>query len=463
MKKVYLTLGIVSSLALASCSGFLDKEPSTALPVDGAITSFEDLQNTVNGIGYVVSGERGTYGAEFTLYADLLTNEFAVIKSNNQSVPISSYNLTKYDELATNPYRVHYQAIANVNKALETSSQLNDARVKNLQGQLYAWRALLHFDLARMFAHIPSTVANTSEANSGIPLATEVYDPEYKPTRATLAETYNQIIADFTQAIGMLDDNNGTGYMNKWAALALRARAYLYMGEYANALADANAVINSGVYELYTPSNYVSVWGAEGTSESIFEFLTTDNYNAQRYSPGYYTDASGYAECAFNVNGSLYKYLSTHPEDVRSQLIKDQTSHKDAAGYYPAKYPGRGGSIYVNNPKIIRLSEVYLIAAEASFYLPGGGEAAAPFINEIEKNRVEGYTDVASVTIDDIIFEYTKELFAENQIAFAYWRNGKAVTNSLGDEIKADNMRAIMPLPQREIDLNPALVQNPGY
>ena len=117
----------------------------------------------------------------------------------------------------------------------------------------------------------------------------------------------------------------------------------------------------------------------------------------------------------------------------------------------------------MNNPKIIRLSEVYLIAAEASFYLPGGGEAAAPFINEIEKNRVEGYTDVASVTIDDIIFEYTKELFAENQIAFAYWRNGKAVTNSLGDEIKADNMRAIMPLPQREIDLNSALVQNPGY
>jgi len=116
----------------------------------------------------------------------------------------------------------------------------------------------------------------------------------------------------------------------------------------------------------------------------------------------------------------------------------------------------------VNNPKIIRLSEVYLIAAEASFHLNGGSEAAA-YINEIEKNRVEGYTDVASVTIDDIIFEYTKELFAENQIAFAYWRNGKSVTNSLGQQIGADNQRAIMPIPQREIDMNAALVQNPGY
>lgn len=462
MKKIYLTLGIVTGLALTSCSDFLDKEPSTALPEEEAIETVGDLQNAVNGVTYFISGERGTYGAEFTLYADLLTNEFAVIRSNNQSVPISSYNLTKYDELATNPYRVFYGAIANINKALEISTGISDSEVTNLQGQLYAWRGLLHFDLARLYAHIPSTVANTSEANSGIPVSTQVYEPEFRPTRATLAETYNQIISDLTTAIGMLDEDNGVGYMNKWAATALRARAYLYMGDYAKALADANTVIESKEYALYDQTNYDKVWAAEGTSESILEFLTTDNYNAQRYTPGYYTDANGYAECAFNTDGALYKYLSTHPEDIRSKMIKDQTNVKSAPGYYPAKYPGRNNSTYVHNPKIIRLSEVYLIAAEASFYLSGGA-AAAPFINEIEKNRIDGYTDVASVTIDDIIFEYTKELFAENQIAFAYWRNDKEVTNQRGQQIAADNMRAIMPIPQREIDMNPALAQNPGY
>ena len=171
MKKIYLTLGIVTGLALTSCSDFLDKEPSTALPEEEAIETVGDLQNAVNGVTYFISGERGTYGAEFTLYADLLTNEFAVIRSNNQSVPISSYNLTKYDELATNPYRVFYGAIANINKALEISTGISDSEVTNLQGQLYAWRGLLHFDLARLYAHIPSTVANTSEANSGIPVS----------------------------------------------------------------------------------------------------------------------------------------------------------------------------------------------------------------------------------------------------------------------------------------------------
>jgi len=462
MNKFYITLGLVAGLALTSCKDFLDKEPSTALPVDEAITSVEDLEYALNGVTYYLTVNQMSYPSEFGVYADLLTNEFKVVDDYGHSSPISNYTLTKYDEIATIAYENFYKAIANANKALETSSQLNDAAVKNLQGQLYAWRALLHFDLARLYAHIPSTVANTSAADSGIPLSTEVFAPEYKPTRATLAETYNQIITDFTTAIGMLDEDNGMGYMNKWAAQALRARAYLYMGQYANALADANAVINSGLYDLYTPSNYVSAWSAEGTSESILELLINSTYNVQRYSLGYYTDSSGYPEVGLNNDGgTLFAYLSTHPEDIRSAMIKDQTSSSDAPGYYPAKYPGRG-SLYVNNPKIIRLSEVYLIAAEASFHLTGG-EAAAPFINEIEKNRVTGYTDVASVTIDDIIFEYTKELFAENQIAFAYWRNGKAVTNQLGESIPASHQRAILPIPQREIDMNAALAQNPGY
>ena len=59
-------------------------------------------------------------------------------------------------------------------------------------------------------------------------------------------------------------------------------------------------------------------------------------------------------KCAFNTKGYLYNYLSTHPKDIRSRLIKDQTDAKEyeaAAGYYPAKYPGQNANIYVNNPK----------------------------------------------------------------------------------------------------------------
>jgi hypothetical protein len=337
--------------------------------------------------------------------------------------------------------------------------------VKNLQGQLYAWRGLLHFDLARIFAHIPTAAADVNAANSGIVLSTEVYAPDYKGSRATLKETYDLIISDLTKAMELMGEgsDNGTGFHNYFSALALRARANLYAGNYAAALADAKKVIEDGGYELYNQSNYDKVWAQEGTSESIFELLITANYNPQRNSLGYYCDANGYPECALADDGEILTYLKAHPEDVRSKAIKEQTvKGVDGTHFFPAKYPGRDG-IYVNNPKIIRLSEVYLIAAEAELKANNNGAAAAEYINAIEENRVNGYEDVATVTLDDVLFEYKKELFAENQIAFAYWRNNKSVTNQVGKEISSKDDKAIWPIPQREIDYDPTLVQNPGY
>ena len=113
--------------------------------------------------------------------------------------------------------------------------------VKNLQGQLYAWRGLLHFDLARLFAHIPTAAADVNAANSGIVLSTEVYEPDYKGSRATLKETYELIISDLTKAMDLMGEgsDNGTGFHNYFSALALRARANLYAGNYAAALDDA--------------------------------------------------------------------------------------------------------------------------------------------------------------------------------------------------------------------------------
>ena len=464
MKKIYLIIGMVAGLFLSSCD--MDTLPSTSLGEEIAITTENDLQNAVNGIGYLLSEDQMLYGSEYCIYADLLTNEFKIVDDMGHSSRISKYTLTKNDDLPADAYYFLYKAIANCNKALQLSENMEatDA-VKDMQGQLYAWRGLLHFDLARMFAHIPSTVADVNAANSGIVLSTEVYAPDFKGTRSTLKETYDQIIADLTKGMDMMNPTakKVTGYFNYYAALAFRARAYLYMGEYAKALTDAKAVIADGGYKLYTTENYEKVWTQEGTTESIFELLITANHNAQRYAVGYYCDASGYPECALSDGGKILTYLLANDNDIRSKLIKKQVvKGKDGEHYFPAKYPGRG-SLYVNNPKIIRLSEIYLIAAEAELLGNSDGAAAASYINEIEKNRVDGYTDVASVTIDDIIFEYEKELFAENQIAFAFWRNKQSVTNQVTKVINYDDNRTILPIPQAEIDYDPNLVQNPGY
>ena len=411
MKKIFLAFGLFAGMTLTSCD--LDTLPSTSLGEDIAITTESDLQNAVNGIGYLLSEDRMTYGAEFGIYADLLTNEFKIVDDYGQSSGIAMYTITKNDELPDVAYYYYYKAIANCNKALALSANMDATdEMKNLQGQLYAWRGLLHFDLARLFAHIPTAAADVNAANSGIVLSTEVYEPDYKGSRATLKETYELIISDLTKAMDLMGEgsDNGTGFHNYFSALALRARANLYAGNYAAALDDAKKVIEDGGYELYNQSTYEKAWVQEGSSESIFELLITANYNPQRNSLGYYCDASGYPECALADDGEILTYLLDHPEDIRSKVIKEQEVDGVAGThFFPAKYPGRDG-IYVNNPKIIRLSEVYLIAAEAELKANNNGTAAAEYINAIEENRVNGYEDVATVTLDDVLFEYKKEL-----------------------------------------------------
>jgi tetratricopeptide (TPR) repeat protein len=311
-------------MTLSSCK--LDTLPSTSLGEDIAITTETDLQNAVNGIGYLLSEDRMLYGSEYGIYADLLTNEYQVPDDYGQSSGIAMYTLTKFDELPETAYEYLYKAIANCNKALELSAKMEATdEVKNLQGQLYAWRGLLHFDLARIFAHIPTVAADVNAANSGIVLSTEVYAPDYKGSRATLKETYDLIISDLTKAMELMGEgsDNGTGYHNYFSALALRARANLYAGNYAAALADAKKVIEDGGYELYNQSNYDKVWAQEGTSESIFELLITANYNPQRNSLGYYCDANGYPECALADDGEIMTYLKAHPEDIRSKVINE--------------------------------------------------------------------------------------------------------------------------------------------
>ncbi|MCF0177685.1 MAG: RagB/SusD family nutrient uptake outer membrane protein, partial [Bacteroidales bacterium] len=233
-----------------------------------------------------------------------------------------------------------------------------------------------------------------------------------------------------------------------------------------------DVIANSGK-SLYTRDEYEKAWKQKDTKESLFELAIDDSYNPQRYALGYYTDYNGYAECGFNEEGYLFKYLKAHPEDIRSKMIKDQTGSAfagGAQGYYPGKYPGQEGSskpTYVNNPKIVRIAEMYLIAAEAEYYL-NNVDDAIDWINELNDARIEGYDWVEPEEVEDpiqyLIDQYKIEFFTENQIAFAYWRNKRTVTAMNGVlTVPYNDKLAIFPLPQSEINCNPNLVQNEGY
>ena len=73
----------------------MEKNPSTSLPVEEAITSLDDFGNAVNGIYYLMSEDRMTYSADFAIYADLRGSDFKALSNNNQAGPLSRYTITQ--------------------------------------------------------------------------------------------------------------------------------------------------------------------------------------------------------------------------------------------------------------------------------------------------------------------------------------------------------------------------------
>lgn len=462
MKKLIYILPVI--LMTAACDA-LDQNPSTSVTTETAITSVEDLANAVNGVYYVATyGTMLTVASEMAIYADLIgPDSYQPASSGQNASRLAQFSMTPNDTY--NIYYYLYAGIANVNSALEKGAALEDKdAAAPYMAELYGLRGLLHFYLATFFAPLPTA---GSENNMGVVIADKVFDIDHIGERASLSDTYGFIIGDFTKAIESgLNKERNTGHMNYWAALALRARAYLYNGNYSLALADAQEVLSESPYSFYTIENYTKVWSQEGADEMILEFLQTDSYNAQRYAPGYYTSPRGYSE--YGVSPEFYAWMQSDPADIRSKLVADCSVAPDGAadyntGYYPLKYPGNAGAsvpAYTNNIKVIRLSEVALIAAEAA--LKEGGDAAQ-YLNMLRANRISGYADVASVTLDDILNERRKELFAEGQIAFDYWRNGRTVVNG-SLSTGPDNYRTVLPIPKEEMDVAKGILkQNPGY
>ncbi|MBQ2919050.1 MAG: RagB/SusD family nutrient uptake outer membrane protein [Bacteroidales bacterium] len=460
-KSIYM----LACLTVAAACEALDQAPSTSVTTDTAITGVEDLANAVNGAYYVATyGTMLTVASEMSIYADLVgPDSYQPASSGQNASRLAGFSMTANDTY--NAYYYLYAAIASVNSALEKAALLEDQEaVAPYVAELYAMRGLFHFHLATYFAPIPTS---GSENQFGLVLADKVFDIDYVGKRASLADTYAFIIGDFTKAVetGLNKDRN-TGHLNYWAALALRARANLYAGNYAAALDDAEEVLERSPYRLYTIDNYTKVWSQEGADEVIMEYLQTDTYNAQRYAPGYYASPRGYSE--YGVSPEFYSWITSDPSDVRSQMVADYSVAPGGdpdynEGYYPLKFPGNAGAsvpAYVNNIKVLRLSEMLLVAAEAA--LKTGGDADS-YVNALRRNRIVGYEDVATVTLEDILNERRKEFFAEGQIAFDFWRNGLEVAN--GSLVTGpQDYRTVLPFPKEEIDLAKGLLmQNPGY
>lgn len=487
MKKITTIITVLSIMLLASCEDFLDVKPSNYAAAETSITNEADAEVAINGLMRKMTSSN-YYGRNFVIYGDAKGGDFAIRSQGRGLDALYTFNHSATSNSYSGFWSQLYHNILQANNLLANIAKIEEAgdatdALNEFKGQALTARALMYFDLVRMYGK----PYNMDKASFGVPLILEPLDASSQPTRASVEAVYQQIMKDLTDGAPLLSTSAENGYLNYYANLAIQARVNLFMENYGAALAAAEEIINDGPYSLYSNEEWVDSWSNEFGSESIFELgIYTDEADLGSGSLGFYLLRLGIVKNAmgwFMASDYWITRMSEDPTDVRWGIMDYDESSSERFGscrkYTGVDLSGDKGSTSAVNVKVIRLSEIYLIAAESALGLPTPDRVkAAGYLNEIRK-RSPGLApaDETTVTLDMIIDEKSKELFAEGHRYFDMLRLNRTI--EFNDEfitpavviihrdktITRDFYKIILPISQTEIDANPAIAsqQNPGY
>ena len=497
MNKIYqyILMGAFA-VALSSCGNdWLDLEPSTS--VTTKVETISDVEFTLNGI-YSTMQSSDAYSGRLVYYGDVTGDDMQAVSSTKRTANAYLYGFTKSNAPSTY-WRIPYEIIQNCNVILANIDNIavgddQKEELDDYKGQALAIRGMALFDLTKLYGY-PYTMDNG--ASMGACIVTDVLGKDAMPQRSTVAQCYGQILKDLEASVNLLGEDFNKGKFNKWAALTLLSRAYLYHGDNEKALKAAEDAIKGAEkngYNLWTNEEYANAWANDVTASSnykgevLFEIINLTTDSPGKESLGYLYSPGGYADAC--VTASFYNELQKDPKDVRNQIInvaekkKYSSSSIYGRGYVNKFQPQQGEGVEDANIPLIRLSEAYLNAAEAAAKLTAAGSdhnvEAVQYLDKIvnRANPAKRVDASSTVSVDQVLEERRKELVGEGHRMFDLLRNGKSVerkseTNkalsktkhTCSDEfmtIGLDNYKIVLPIPLAERNVS-HLPNNPGY
>ena len=460
--KYKLLLIVVLFATLSSCKKtFYELLPPGSLTPEQALASEADLQVALRG---AYAGMRGVdfYGRTMPIIGDVMAdNAYQSAINTNRYTFYNNYQFVVTDGNALGIWNTAYTVILRANNIINSNIASN-ANVDQYKGEAYAIRALAYFNLVRFFAR-PYT--DNPDA-LGVPIV-KTYNPDEKPARAKISEVYAFIHEDLNKAYTLMTKYTNSSQFSKYAAKGLQAKVYLTMGDKANAKTAALDVINNGGFTSLTTANHASYWASSAIRtdkvETLLEISSDAVGNLSFDALSYlYSQAGNYGDIL--CTDELYNLFATN--DVRRALYPTGV-RAGVPSVFVNKYPVITGDL--SDTKVLRLSEMYLIAAEAS--LPSNEVDALTYVNYITSRR--GAAAIASTgaqLLEDIITERRKELAFEGDRYHDIQRLKRNVVRGTNYPVAArsleySNFRRILPIPQTEADANPNIrsQQNPGY
>lgn len=455
-------------MLLGSCSkNYLEVSPYTSAITADALKSEADMLVALRG-AYAGMRNSNLYGRTIPLLGDVMADVTYISPQNsNRYIDEQRYTPTVSNANAQDTWGNAYTVILRANNIIN-ASLTGSATVNQYKGEAYAIRALMYFELVRLYAK-----PYTDDPNSfGVPLVT-TYNPSALPARNKISEVYTQIVNDLTQAVNLMTTFTNSSQFSKYAAKGLLAKVYLTMGDYANAKTAAVDVITNGGFTVVSAANHAAYWANAAFRtdkvETMFEVTSDATNNPGTDALAYIYSQSGYGDMLC----SDAQYALYSATDVRRNYLLPGTRGGSPC-YFVTKYSNVTNANDKDDAKVLRLSDVYLIAAEASMRATPANETdAKTYVNYVATRRdpsFAGYVSTGAALIDDILTERRKELAFEgdrlhtlNRLKATIQRN----TNypSTARTIAYPNNFRLYPIPQQEMNANPSLAgqQNAGY
>ena len=447
IQNILLGLGLIVSI---SCKKHLNVVPKEFTPDDLTIVDGPTAQTAVRGI-YNALGNNNYYGYNFQTLVYFSGNDVEYLGPQLQNRQLSDHDSKSDNSVIASSWAGIYNTINRANHVLAKVPDLpigasfSQTLKDQLIGEAYFLRALSYFDLARTWGGVQLVLTPTLKAsdNEGI-------------KRSTLAETYAQVLNDLKAAEPLLPETTNRIRATKKTVWALRARYHLYQKEWADAEVYASKLISDNSnYKLLKPYNSWFVNNARNTQEAVFELYysnTLTNSQASQWQPS----TKGGVRWIAPTNAFVVLLNDTSLAGNRSTLIDKVTSSSTVQWY---------GNLYYRQPGtdpgyLIRIAELYLIRAEALAHQEKLADALKD-LNDV-RDRAKLKPSTAS-TQEEILLAIENERRFE--FAFEPHRWFDLVRTGRANEVLgvSNANKYVLPVPIVELNVDKALVQNPGY